>query len=229
MMSETSPKRITMQTIWAYLLSILNIERGLLYSMKQLTVRPGQAIKEFLFTEKRNLHIKPLSFLILTATVSTFITLKLMAQDINITGIDIGTRENDSLFIKQLIENFNYLIGKYFNLFQMLKIPFLSLGTYWLFKKNKFNFAEHLVINSYIYGYLSIFIIFIGICIWFSSMQMGGIIATLTFIYPIYVYIKLFDEHIALGIAKSFAVYLIGNILHLLCMGLIVIVMQMLM
>jgi len=229
MMSETSPKRITMQTIWEYFLAIFNLERGLLYTMQQLTLRPGQAISEFLFTEKRNKHIKPVSFLILTATVSTFITLKLMAQDINITGFDIGVRENDSLNIKELIGNFNYLIGNYFNLFQMLKIPFFSVCTYWFFKKNKFNFAEHLVLNSYIYGYISIFVILLGVCIWFSSKQMGAIIGAITFIYPIYVYIKLFGENLGMSIAKSFAVYLIGNILHLICIGLIVIIMQMLM
>ena len=89
MMSEGIPQRITMQKIWEYILSIFNLERGLLYTMQQMTIRPGQAINEFLFTEKRKKHIKPVSFLILTATVSTFITLKLMAQDINITGIDI--------------------------------------------------------------------------------------------------------------------------------------------
>jgi len=227
-MSETSPKRITMQTIWEYFFAIFNLERGLLYTMQQLTIRPGQAISEFLFTEKRIKHIKPVSFLILTATVSTFITLKLMAQDINITGIDIEAQKQDSEFIQGLIGNFNYLIGNYFNLFQMLKIPFLSLATYWLFKKSKFNFAEHLVINSYIYGYISIFVIFVGICIWFSSKQMGGIIGALIFFYPIYVYIKLFGENIGVGIAKSFVAYLIGNILHLICIGLIVVVMQML-
>lgn len=225
MMSEGIPQRITMQKIWEYILSIFNLERGLLYTMQQMTIRPGQAINEFLFTEKRKKHIKPVSFLILTATVSTFITLKLMAQDINITGIDIDARVNDSLFVQELIGKFNNLIGKYFNLFQIIKIPFLSLGTYWLFKKSKFNFAEHLVINSYIYGYLSIFIIIIGICIWFSSKQMGVVIAVLSFIYPIYVYFKLFDENFGISILKSIAVYLIGNILHLVCIGLIVLMM----
>ena len=225
-MSDSTPKRITMQTISEYILTIFNLERGLLYTMQQLTIRPGQAIKEFLFTEKRDKHIKPFSFLILMATISTFITLKLMSQDINITGMSLSISENDSPLIQDLAANFNILLSKYFNLVQMLKIPFLTLGTYWLFKKNKFNFAEHLVINSFIFSYISFYIIFIGLSFLLFSKQVGGIVTILTFIYPIYVYIKLFEENIGMSILKSIGAYFIGNVLHLIFIGIIVFIMN---
>jgi len=227
-MSDSTPQRITMQTISKYFLAVFNLERGLLYTMKQLTIRPGQAISEFLFTEKRNKHIKPFNFLILAATVSTFITLKLMAQDINITGFDVGVSKNDSLFLQKFISNLNYSIGKYFNLILMLKIPFLAIGTYFLFKKNKFNFAEHLVINTYIYGYITVYVIFISFSVLLFSEQVGGIISVLTLIYPIYVYIKLFEENIGMSIIKSIGAYMIGSFLHLIFIGILISAMNIL-
>ena len=226
-MSDTTPQRITMQTISEYVLAVFNLERGLLYTMKQLTIRPGQAIRDFLFTEKRNKHIKPFSFVILTATLSTFITLKLMSQNINISGFNLGSSKNDSLFVQELIANFNYLLAKYFNLIQMLKIPFLTLGTYWLFKKNNFNFAEHLIINTFVFSYISIYVILVGLSFLLFSEQVGGIVAILTFIYPIYVYIKLFEENIGMSILKSLGAFFIGSILHFIFIGVIVFIMQM--
>jgi len=227
MPNDSQPKRITMQTIWEYVLAIFNLERGLLYTIGQLTLRPGQAIKEFLFTEKRNKHIKPISFVILSVTVTTFLTLKLFSNDIGLaSGISIGIPKDATPFVREMFEIFNQLMTKYLNLIQMLKIPFLSIATFWLFRKNKYNFAEHLVINSYIYSYLSvcIVILLLGLSFSLSINSMGSILAFLSFAYPIYVYIKLFEENLILSILKSIGSFLLGSILHLIFIGLITLI-----
>ena len=52
MNKENSTPRITMQTIQEYVFSVFNLERGLGFTMWQLTIRPGVAIREFLFYGK---------------------------------------------------------------------------------------------------------------------------------------------------------------------------------
>lgn len=211
MTKEASTPRITMQTIWAYIFSIFNLERGLGYTMWQLTIRPGDAIREFLFSEKRKKHIKPMSFLILSVSISTFLILKMLPEDIETIN---GELSNDQGYSSLFLKEFESFVFKYFNLIQMLKIPFLSIGTFYLFKKSKFNFAEHLVLNSYVFSYISFFLVLIVSLTKLFNTQIVMAFLVMSLVYPCFVYFKLFNESVFQTFVKYFGINLIASILH---------------
>ena len=210
-MDETTTPRISMRTIQEYILSVFNLERGLGFTMWQLTVRPGTAIREFLFTEKRKQYIKPLSFLILMISITTYLLIKSLPEDVETINKELA---NSPGYISVFMKDFGSFLFKYFNLIQMLKIPFLSIGTYYIFKKSKFNFAEHLVLNSYIFSYVSFFL---GLVLLLPEFLMGPIILVIfiaNFAYPCYVYFKLFEESVLMIFVKYLGVFWIASVLH---------------
>lgn len=211
MKEETTTPRISMATIREYILSVFNLERGLGFTMWQLTVRPGTAIREFLFTEKRKQYIKPLSFLILMISITTYLLIKSLPGDIETINKGLA---NSPGFISVIMKDFGSFMFKYFNLIQMLKIPFLSIGTYYLFKKSKFNFAEHLVLNCYIFSYVSFFL---GLVLLLPEFLIGPVIFVIfimNFAYPCYVFYKLFDESIMMTFIKYLGIFWIASVLH---------------
>ena len=63
-------KRIDKHYISQEFLHLFHFEKGFFFNVKELLLRPGISIKEFLY-KNRNKHMKPVSFLILTALLST--------------------------------------------------------------------------------------------------------------------------------------------------------------
>ena len=64
-------ERITLRKIMSDIFQVLNLERGVLYTLWVLTVRPGDAVKEYLF-EARTKMTRPLGFLVLFVSMSSF-------------------------------------------------------------------------------------------------------------------------------------------------------------
>lgn len=212
-----------MGTIWKYIFSVFNLERGLGYTMRNLTVRPGNAIKEFLFTERRVKHIKPMSFLILSVSISSYlIFIKFPKElDFNSVGLVAGL-ESISLLVKDIAR----CSLKYFNLVQMLKIPFISIGTFYVFRNPKLNFAEHLVTNSYIFSYTSIILVFLLTVSNIFSYQVIFVITLLNFAYPIFVYYNIFTDSLIVTMVKFFGIFFLTSILHLIFISFVVFFLQ---
>lgn len=215
-MQETNtPPRITMQTISDYFLGIFNLERGLFYTIRELMLRPGEAIHNFLFTEKRIMHIKPMNFLILTVSVGIFLTLQTLENldgEVISDGIfNVGEQQDPE--VKEIVGIVNGWISKYFNVFQMLKIPFIALTTFLLFKKAKLNYAEHLVINSYILGFSTVIYAIILPLNWFGNNVLV-LFTLLAILYNFWAYFQIFKEKKLATTLKTIVVIFVGNLLH---------------
>src|SRR5690554_6793165 len=51
---------------------LLHFERGIFYTIKELLIRPGKNVREFL-TENRSRLVKPIFFIIVTSLIYTFV------------------------------------------------------------------------------------------------------------------------------------------------------------
>ncbi|MBO3100287.1 DUF3667 domain-containing protein [Gelidibacter pelagius] len=126
--------------------SIFQINRGFLFTLKELFIRPGHCIREFLEGKRKN-HFKPLAFIIFTSTLYVISHYFLGNQtfiDDAISGFKAGGKVENSSIIDWISKNQTYVI--------LLLVPFFSLASYLAFLKSKYNYFEHLVLNIYITG-----------------------------------------------------------------------------
>lgn len=232
MARQNVPPRISMQTIYESILSIFNFEKGLSFTIKNLLLSPGKTLSNYLFTVERLKHIKPMNFLLLMVTIATFLTLQLLKSSnpdlANVTEIEDvlgGTKVNLGSGVPQklndAIEIFNKLVTRYYHIFQLLKIPFFALATFWIFRKKQYNYAEHLIINSYIIG-MTTFLFIMVFPVAFVQMNAFAILLTTTIIYMFVAYISVFEEKNWRGFLKAIGCYLLATILHTSLVALVV-------
>ena len=121
------------------------LERGIFYTVKQLFTRPGHAIREYV-EGKRVRHLRPISLVILLATIYGVMY--------HFSNINLIAENDSSLSSEELgiLVKMNEWVGTHFAWVTLLSIPFFSLASYLAFKKQDFNYFEHLVLNAFLAG-----------------------------------------------------------------------------
>ena len=206
-----TPERITLRTIFNELLLLANLEKGLGYTLKMLAIAPGRSIREYLY-ENRQRMTRPFTLLVLPATAATFLT-----QQFIPTGEALWEDVQNDIDVQQppeqvatLLHWFTIATKQYMNLLYLSSLPGLALATWALFRNKDYNFAEHLVINSYVFSMQTIFyclyVPFLASAPWLSILLAG--ILTL---YTLFAYMKIFDEKILPGALKSIGAYLLAQ------------------
>lgn len=115
--------------------------KGILYTSKRLLTKPGQSVRDYLAGKRVN-HFDPISLLI---TFAALYGLLYHALGINI--IEPAAAKD----AKEAAENSainTWIIGHY-ALVTCTTLPFLALGSYICFRKQGYNFVEHIVFNAF--------------------------------------------------------------------------------
>lgn len=125
--------------------SLLQIDHGFFYTVKELFSRPGHSLREFM-AGKRKSHYKPLAFLLITSTLYTFVNYFIGITDVPI--IDFKAENADIEYIKNILDwlSENQTYGS------LISLPLFALASYIAFIKSKYNYFEHFVLNMYIVG-----------------------------------------------------------------------------
>jgi len=132
--------------------TILQHDKGLFYTIRQLFTRPGHSIREYL-EGKRVKHFKPLAYVLVLSTVYAFLNYFFGTESNLLSGMggfaegfnDYGGEIETSFSLTQwMIDNYAYGV--------LLLLPFYSLASYLAFKKSGYNYYEHIVVNSFILG-----------------------------------------------------------------------------
>jgi len=116
---------------------LLHFDKGILYSLKQLFTRPGDSVREFIEGKRVN-HFKPLSLVVLLATLYGFLY--------HYFHINYFEDKSD----EQLnYENINEWITTHFSWVTIATIPLYTIGTYTVFRNQGYNFVEFFVLNTF--------------------------------------------------------------------------------
>lgn len=209
---DLKTERISFKSIGVAILEALNLERGIGFTIKELILRPKEALEDFLFND-RSKYTKPLALLLLTVAIATFISLKILPLDQELIE---AVREDD--FMQQLPESLRsiflqipILLQQYFNIFFMSSLPAVTLATYLIFQDARLNLAEHFIINIYIFCIQTlIFIVFMPLFAykqWTVGLHIFGL-----FFYTIFAYTKIFEQTWKGGVLKSTAVYMMSQV-----------------
>jgi len=67
-------KRITLRSLFSEILSVLNFERGVFYTLREMTIRPRTFITSYLDGDRAR-SVNPFRFLILTTALTAFLSL----------------------------------------------------------------------------------------------------------------------------------------------------------
>lgn len=134
--------------------SVFHIDKGLFYTFWRLMKRPGETLGEYL-QGRRVKHYRPFAYVLMLSAISALIvhwnTSLLLHLEKQKTGIAASVTE--------------HFFTKYQSIFIFLMIPVVTLCTWLVFKKNRYNFWEHMLINTYMAAQLNVLVVLIQLFI----------------------------------------------------------------
>ena len=174
--------------------SIFQINRGFIYTLIELSTRPGRSIDEFLNGKRKN-HFKPIAYVLLLSTVYFLIT-QITKQNTWLDDVVSGwmngaVEESDDVeipkFISWFMGNFAYTT--------LLLLPLFSFASYLTFFKFGKTYLEHIVINAYLTGHQAFIYSLFAIAGTLSDsdvLQMASSLLAVS--YAFWVFLQLFSQ-----------------------------------
>ena len=133
--------RITLRRLLSPVLELASWERGLVQTSVALVTRPGKSINDYL-AGKRVRYVPPIKFVAIV--ISAVLVLLWLLGPVDAAGRD--TRQ------VELLHRMARMIEQYGNVLFLSTVPFIAAATRILFRARGLNFAEHLVVNAYVFG-----------------------------------------------------------------------------
>ncbi len=199
-------KRLRVKNLFSELLQAFNLEHGGIYTVKQLFLDPGALIKGYI-GEDRLKYTSPFKLLIITTTI-TFIFLQYSSTFLEFReGFYVGMKNKDLLTI---LEN----SSKYFNILLWLYLPIGALFT-WLFnRKSKYNFAENLAFQTYVFSLSNLIMMMVVLDVILGTMFIGLMIYIAFTFYYLYSYKVFFSKGWLRTIIEMTLIYVLSSIVY---------------
>ncbi len=183
-------------------INLFGLEKGFLYTIKELFLRPGQTVHDYL-TTNRFKYTKPLTFLLVASAIYTFVAHYLRVETILQEEFADKLQNRHGLSAMQWVQdNYGYA--------NILSTVFII---YWMkifFKKHHYNTYEIAVLLFFVMGEAMIFYIFIPINTkYFHSTMIENSLTLLVSLYTGWAIGQFFGNKFS-NYVKAFFAYLIG-------------------
>lgn len=194
-------KRIDGHYILHEIEHVLHFERGILYTVKELCLNPGQTIRNYM-SENRSRLVKPVFFIIITSLIYTLISHFFHLEEyVKAEGLEksaIG-----SIF-KWIQANYGYA--------NILTGAFVALWLKVFFKKYGYNFYELLIMLCFTLGISMLIFAFFGIIEGISHVKLLSVAGAVGFLYLVWATGDFFEKNKISNYLKALFAYILGTI-----------------
>jgi hypothetical protein len=213
---EKTEGRFTLRLLFADVWhDILTLGRKtFFFTIFQLAFRPASSIRRVIEGYRKYLQ-NPLEFLALAGTLVALFNTRYHFFESSYSP------ELSNLFQnlgKAFIKDFLVYSGQYPTLVNVIAIPVFTGVSYVFFLKNPFNFAENLIMNTYIAAQQMLFLLlFLPLLEFFPSLKTSFFIPTYNFLilsYNIWVYVRFFGGSLRLNLPKAVLAVLVAYVLQ---------------
>ena len=195
-------KRIDGKYILTEIGSVLNFEKGILYTIRELVLRPGKNIKQFI-KEDRNRLVKPVIFVIVCSLLYNIAQQLLHFEDgyINFSGPADSTAAKIFEWVQQNSGNANLIMALFIGFWIKL-----------LFRKYNYNYFEILILLCFIMGIGMLFYTVFGIIEGLFGIKVLIVGGVLSFVYVSWAIGLFFDKRKIINYFKALLSYVLGMI-----------------
>lgn len=201
--------------------TFISWDNKILKTFMHLITNPEKVINKYINgTRKR--YVKPFTYLLIVLTIYGIYFYFVKDIMINAVSEKLIINKKEIVFdedFKAAFKKINLIYSKFSNLFIMSLIPLYAVFSKSVYKKQKYNFVEHVVIQTYIQSqFLIISSILVGLLLLFSIniLIASNIISPLMYLYYIYVFKKVFNSSYAETVLKFLLIILLFIVLMIL-------------
>ena len=196
-----------------------NAERGMLYTVKEMLISPGESVKEYI-TENRSRYIKPIAFVIITSLIYTLVSHFFHIDAQEFQRQLAGETEQIELPTSILITNWTIEYSGYVTILVGLLMAF------WVklfFRKSGYNLFEIFVLFCYVSGISTLLSSVIFIIQGLTQLSLIYPATLLTMIYSIWATGQFFDGRKAGSYIKAFLSYTLGWLIFSISIGIVIV------
>jgi len=207
--------RITIKHLFHELFhAVTHADKGILLLAKSLITRPGHIAREYI-DGKRKTYFNPLSFLVITAAISAYVihaagyyeAMSYRPQSAQTAEYREPPSEGQLAFFKLMSEMGKISMNNEKVLELLLIFPLMAFFTWLLFGRKKANFAENLVLSSFIMGQfnivMTVFFIPAFLLAKDTAQMNNNVSKVFLLIYMTIAYRQFFKQNIFLTILKA--------------------------
>lgn len=195
-------KRIDKSYVFHEIGSVLNFDKGILFSIKELLIRPGKSVRTFIH-EDRNRLVKPILFIILCSLIYTAIN-----QFFHLESGYMKYEGSKDLTIYTIVQ----WIQNHYGYANIIMGIFIAGWVKIFFRKFSYNFFEILILICFVMGMAMLIFTFFALLQGITAinfMQIGGIVG---FIYPTWAIGQFFNKKKFFNYVKAVGAYVLGFI-----------------
>ncbi len=195
-------KRIDGHYILHEIEHVLHFEKGILYTIRELLLKPGENVRYFI-SENRSRLVKPIIFIIVTSLIYSLINHFYHIEE-GYVHYDESSKSTTGLIFKWVQDHYGYS--------NIIMGIFIAVWTQLLFRKYGYNFFEILILLCFVMGIgmlIFAFFAFLQGILKTDLMQIAGFVGIA---YCTWAIGQFFDKKKPINYLKAFASYMLGMI-----------------
>lgn len=186
-----------------------NFEKGILRTVKSLFTEPGQLITDY-WNGKTVNYYNPFRYVLIWVAINVLVSFWIGLDDLIQQSVQTQIIPNQDA---ASMENADKKFDSWLNFLVLLMLPIFSFVTFKFFPKKKKNYAEHIIMNSFMMGQQSLITSFTNLIFPIIPFHMAffmifNFLIGLT--YNTYVFKQVFEEKLWKVIGKALVLGLIG-------------------
>lgn len=199
-------KRIDGHYVYHEIEHILHFERGILYTIKELLINPGENIRQFL-AENRTRLVKPIVFIVVTSLIYSLVNHFFHFED-NYVQLENVPQTSMAAIFRWIQNHYGYA--------NIIMGIFIALWTKIFFRKYGCNFFEILILLCFTIGIGMLIFAFFAMIQGLAHIDMLQTATVLGVGYCTWAIGQFFDRKRPASYFRAFAAYMLGMITFML-------------
>ncbi|WP_109301385.1 DUF3667 domain-containing protein [Aquimarina sp. AU474] len=193
-------KRIDGKYILSEVGSVLNFDKGISYTIKELLLRPGNTVREFILNDRKRL-VKPIIFVIFSSLFFVIIQ--------QILGFNTGTTPQN-IESPGVMKAFEW-VGENFGVVNILLGVFIGFWIRLFFIKSSFNIYEIFILVFFTIGIGNLIFALFGILESVTGFESYNLTYFVAMLYSAWAIGNFFDKKNFLSYFKGLLAYIFGT------------------
>jgi hypothetical protein len=198
--NRSTLERIDGKYIWNEISSVLNFDKGIFYTVRELLIRPGKTVREFLIYDRKRL-VKPIIFVIFSSLIF------IISQEI--FGFQVGRvpKNIDSIGVLKAFE----WVGKSFGIVNIFLGFFTGFWIRLFYIKSKFNIYEIFILMFFTIGIGNLIFTIFGIIESGTDSDVNKLSYLTTLLYSAWAIGNFFNKKSFWSYFKGLLAYIFGT------------------
>ncbi|RZK24824.1 MAG: DUF3667 domain-containing protein [Flavobacterium sp.] len=195
-------KRINGRYIIHEIEHILHFEKGILYTIRELSIRPGNNINHFI-KENRSRLVKPIVFIIITSLIYSIISHFFHLED-GYVNFDISKESTSAIFLRWINDHYGYS--------NIIMGVFIAFWLKLFFKKYDYNFFEIIILLCFVMGMGMLIFAFFALIEGISHFKLMSVAGAVGIVYMSWAIGQFFEKKKLISYFKAFVAYCMGMV-----------------